>query len=87
MITEKEEKIIQNLEKKYDMFTHMTPSYGRDIGCIAVKRMISITRYGDVMPCPYMHFSLGNVLNEPLKDIIERGLNIKYFSYDTKGLC
>lgn len=70
---------VRELEKKYNIFTHLTPSYGLDLGCIAVKRMISITKYGDVMPCPYIHVSLGNFFNEPLKDIIERGLKIKYF--------
>lgn len=69
----------RELEKKYNVFTHMTPSYGLEIGCIAVKRMISITQYGDVQPCPYMHVSLGNIFNEPLRDIVERGLAIKYF--------
>ncbi|MBR7119646.1 MAG: radical SAM protein [Lentisphaeria bacterium] len=67
------------LEKKYDVFTHLTPSYGLDLGCIAMKRMISVTKYGDVMPCPYIHVSIGNVFEEPLKDIIERGMNIKWF--------
>lgn len=70
---------IRELEKKYSVFTHLTPSYGMDLGCIAVKRMVSITKYGDVMPCPYIHVSLGNFFDEPLKDIIERGLNIKQF--------
>ncbi len=69
----------RELEKEYNVFTHMTPSYGIELGCIAVRRMISITQYGDVQPCPYMHVSLGNVFNEPLKDIIDRGLAIKYF--------
>ena len=41
--------------------------------------MVSITKYGDVMPCPYIHTSLGNFFEEPLKDIIERGMKIKYF--------
>ena len=70
---------VRELEKKYNVFTHLTPSYGLDLGCIAVKRMISITKYGDVMPCPYIHVSLGNFFEEPLKKIIERGLNIKHF--------
>ncbi|MEA3493988.1 MAG: radical SAM protein [Candidatus Margulisiibacteriota bacterium] len=70
---------IRELEKKYNVFTHLTPSYGLDLGCIGVKRMVSITKYGDVMPCPYIHVSLGNFFKEPLKDIIERGLNIKHF--------
>jgi len=70
---------LRELEKKYNVFTHLTPSYGLNLGCIAVKRMVSITQYGDVMPCPYIHVSLGNFFEEPLKDIIERGLRIKYF--------
>jgi len=70
---------VRGLENKYDVFTHLTPSYGLNLGCIAVKRMVSITKYGDVMPCPYIHISLGNFFEEPLKDIIERGMKIKYF--------
>jgi len=70
---------IRELEKKYDVFTHMTPSYGMNIGCIAVKRMFSITKYGDVMPCPYIHVALGNIFEEPLNEIVNRGLKIKYF--------
>jgi MoaA/NifB/PqqE/SkfB family radical SAM enzyme len=70
---------MRELEKKYNVFTHLTPSYGLILGCIAVKRMVSITKYGDVMPCPYIHCSLGNFFEEPLKDIIERGMKIKYF--------
>jgi len=79
MMTEKEGKILQQFEEEYDIFTHMTPSYGRDIGCIAVKRMVPISRYGDVMPCPYQHVSLGNFFEEPLSNIINRSLNIKWF--------
>ncbi len=70
---------MRELEKKYNVFTHLTPSYGLNLGCIAVKRMVSITKYGDVMPCPYIHVTLGNFFEEPLKNIIERGLKIKYF--------
>jgi MoaA/NifB/PqqE/SkfB family radical SAM enzyme len=79
MMTEKENKILEQFEKEYDIFTHMTPSYGRDIGCIAVKRMVSMSRYGDLMPCPYQHVSLGNFFEEPLADILGRSLNIKWF--------
>ncbi len=79
MVTKEDMAHMRELEKKYKVFTHLTPSYGLDLGCIAVKRMVSITKYGDVMPCPYIHVSLGNVFEEPLKDIIARGMNIKYF--------
>src|SRR3989339_648109 len=85
MVNRDDMDYVRELEKQCDVFTHLTPSYSMDIGCIAVKRMVSITKYGDVMPCPYMHVSLGNFFKEPLKDIIERGLNIKYFGqyYDS----
>jgi len=80
-------KYIEELEKKYEVFTHLTPGYGLDIGCIAVKRMVVITKYGDVMPCPYMFVSLGNIFQEGLKDILERGLKIKHFTYGRKHTC
>ncbi|MBF0176575.1 MAG: radical SAM protein [Magnetococcales bacterium] len=78
---------VHDLEKKYNVFTHLTPGYGIDVGCIAVKRMVSITKYGDVMPCPYTHTSLGNFFEEPLESIINRGLRIKYFGYGQKHVC
>lgn len=85
MVNKDDMDYMRNLEKECDVFTHLTPSYGIDLGCIAVKRMVSVTKYGDIMPCPYMHVSLGNFFKEPLKNIIERGLNIKYFGkyYDS----
>jgi MoaA/NifB/PqqE/SkfB family radical SAM enzyme len=73
----------RELEKKFNVFTHLTPAYGLDLGCIAVKRMVSITRYGDVMPCPYIHASLGNFFQEPLKDIIQRGMEMEPFARHT----
>ncbi len=70
---------LRGLEKQYNVFTHLTPAYGLNLGCIAVKRMVSITKYGDIMPCPYIHVSLGNFFEEPLNVIMERGMRIKYF--------
>jgi len=70
---------MRGLEKKYRVFTHLTPGYGLHMGCIAVKGMISVTQYGDVLPCPYIHVSIGNIFEEPLKKIIERGLGIRFF--------
>lgn len=79
MIDKNDMDYMRELEARYNVFTHLTSSYGLNLGCIAVKRMFSITQYGDVMPCPYIHVSLGNFFEEPLKDIIERGLNIRFF--------
>ncbi|MBI4650517.1 radical SAM protein [Candidatus Desantisbacteria bacterium] len=79
LVNKDDMKYMEELEKKYKVFTHLTPAYGLDMGCIAVKGMFSVTQYGDVLPCPYIHVSIGNVFKEPLKDIIQRGLDIKYF--------
>ena len=87
MCGNEEWKHIKSLEEDYDVFTHLTPGYGIDVGCIAVKRMVSITKYGDIMPCPYIHTSLGNFFEEPLKDIIDRGLAIEAFAYGEKQKC
>lgn len=79
LVNKDDMKYMEELEKKHKVFTHLTPAYGLNMGCIAVKGMFSVTQYGDVLPCPYIHVSIGNVFKEPLKDIIQRGLNIKYF--------
>jgi len=79
LVDKNDMKYMEELEKKYNVFTHLTPAYGLNMGCIAVKGMFSVTQYGDVLPCPYIHVSIGNVFKEPLKDIIQRGLDIKYF--------
>ena len=74
MVNREDIQYVHSLRKDFDVFTHLTPSHGLDLGCIAVKRMVSITKWGDVMPCPYDHRVLGNFFEEPLKDILERAM-------------
>jgi MoaA/NifB/PqqE/SkfB family radical SAM enzyme len=57
----------------------MDANFGVRWGCGAVKEAIYLTAYGDILPCPFIHISLGNVLSEPLKTIRERGLQVPYF--------
>ena len=70
---------VKQLETKHKIFSHLTPAYGLDLGCTAVKGMVCVTQYGDVLPCQYIFISLGNIFEEPLREIIQRGLNIKWF--------
>lgn len=70
---------VKELETKHKIFSHLTPAYGLDLGCTAVKGMVCVTQYGDVMPCQYIFVSLGNIFDQPLREIIQRGLNIKWF--------
>jgi MoaA/NifB/PqqE/SkfB family radical SAM enzyme len=48
-------------------------------GCGAIKEILYLTPYGDVLPCPFMHISFGNVHDEPIAVIRERGLKNEYF--------
>ena len=79
MINQADLEYERSLEKKYRLCTHLTPAYDLEMGCIGVKGFVSVTQYGDVQPCPYFHCSIGNIHDEPFKNIIERGLSIKYF--------
>jgi MoaA/NifB/PqqE/SkfB family radical SAM enzyme len=46
-------------------------------GCPAAVRKLYITAYGDVLPCPFIHVSFGNVTREPL-DVIQARMRRAY---------
>ncbi len=74
VIDKEDADMLRELEKKYKVFTHMTPSYGSFKGCITVKGIITVTSTMEVTPCPYIDFSLGNLRETSLKDILARGM-------------
>ncbi len=50
-------------------------------GCGAVKEILYLTPYGDVLACPFLHFSLGNIFEESLEIIRDRALKNPYFDH------
>lgn len=74
VIDKEEADIVRELEKEFNVFTHMTPSYGSYKGCITVKGIITVTSSMEVTPCPYIDFSLGNLRQTSLKEILARGM-------------
>ena len=88
LINEEDAAFLRNLHQRYpaarrDLF----PSYGIDRGCGTVNSTFQLTKYGDILPCGYIHISIGNIFEEKLKDIIGRGLSIKHFrKYSPKCL-
>jgi MoaA/NifB/PqqE/SkfB family radical SAM enzyme len=71
MLNQDDIDYVESLCKKYNAFSHLTPT-GE---CIAMKRMINITKWGDVNPCPVMQeYSIGNIFEESLKTIVSRGM-------------
>jgi MoaA/NifB/PqqE/SkfB family radical SAM enzyme len=69
---------LKNLEDKYNIFTHMTPSYGQPGKCITVKGINTVNHDGEIIPCPYMDLSIGNVTHMPLAEIMGRGMKDKW---------
>lgn len=50
------------------------------IGCPAGIQVISVSAFGDVMSCPFIDISFGNIRETPLKEAVE-----KMWSYDVLG--
>ena len=74
VIDKEEADILRDLEREYNVFTHMTPSYGSYKGCITVKGIVTVTSTMELTPCPYIDFSLGNLRETPLKEVLARGM-------------
>lgn len=72
--TKKDVDHLKYLENKYNIFTHMTPSYGQPGRCITVKGINTVNHDGEIIPCPYMDLSIGNVTRENLSEIMHRGM-------------
>jgi len=53
----------------------------RNYGCGCAKQVLYITPYGDVIPCPFIYISFGNVLQESLNEIRERMLRVNCFNH------
>lgn len=78
LVDEKDTEYIRQLRRQYpllrrDVFS--TP--GAMGGCPAVKGSLYIISSGEVLPCLFIHISLGNVLEESLSTIRNRGLKIR----------
>lgn len=66
-------------EESYYIRTDFQSNLGGH-GCGALKEILYITAYGDVLPCPFMHISFGNIFKDSIKNIREQGLKLKPFA-------
>lgn len=84
LITEEDKNTILKLSRKYPFLK--TCSLGnRNGGCPAFDEVITITAYGDVMPCNAIHITFGNIRKEKLSAILRKGRKISYFKGRYKG--
>ena len=88
LITEEDAEFLKKVHQQYPVLHRDTfPSYGMNKGCGCVDSILHITQYGDVLPCVFIHISLGNIFEENLETIIRRGMSIKHFkNYSAKCL-
>jgi MoaA/NifB/PqqE/SkfB family radical SAM enzyme len=87
LITPEDAAFIAKAHEEYPVLHRDTfPSYGMDKGCGCVNSTVHITSYGDVLPCVFIHISIGSIFDESLADIIKRGQSIKCFQKYSK-LC
>ncbi|OGC08478.1 hypothetical protein A2230_08150 [candidate division WOR-1 bacterium RIFOXYA2_FULL_36_21] len=88
LLTQEDLRYLGKLREKHGFLRRDVDSNYVEWGCGAVKEALYITPYGDVLACPFIHISLGNIFNEPLRVIRERALEINYFStYHKKCLA
>lgn len=80
LVSPEDEAFRASLCRQYPHLTtpHTHPRFGMNMGCLAWKKIITVTKYGDVLPCIWIYYSLGNIFQEPLADILARGAD--YFS-------
>ena len=48
-------------------------------GCSSVNNLY-INPYGDVLPCPYIHTKIGNIMESSLSEIYDYGFTVKHFN-------
>jgi len=81
LIDTKDSQFLVDLNKQYPAARrNVFASYGHKPGCGALKGCFHISQFGDVFPCVFMHFTIGNIFDEPLKTIVDRGMQIKHFA-------
>lgn len=90
LLTNEDIERLSYFRKKYkcnvDLWNQYDSTKERIMGCGAVNRLY-LTPLGDVMPCPFIHISLGNIKEKSLKEIVEYGFSINWFrEYSEKCL-
>jgi MoaA/NifB/PqqE/SkfB family radical SAM enzyme len=85
LIDKNDLKYIEELEKKYKVFSHLTPGYGinEERNCVASKNIFAVNYQGFVFPCIFFFCSMGNILEESLEVILKRSQALLPFRKNT----
>ena len=80
ILDEDDRKRISEILHKYNHVRTDFESNFMTRGCGAINEKIYITPYGEVMPCPFVQISFGNILQEPLSKIRKKALSYPIYS-------
>ncbi|MGE4297654.1 MAG: radical SAM/SPASM domain-containing protein [Desulfovibrionaceae bacterium] len=80
LITEEDAGYLLELKKRHDgIHRDLYPIFDFEWGCRTMNGLVYVTSDGELLPCPFIHISMGNVLDEPLADILRQGWRVRYF--------
>ncbi len=85
-VLEEEEALFEEFLKEKNVRNDTLLNFTGKRGCPGGTERIHITAYGDVMTCPLVQVSYGNILKEPLSDIFKR-MNSAAFLKKYNKLC
>lgn len=87
LIDDKDARFLERLRTEHPLLRRdVWPTPGSPGGCPAVKRSLYLIPTGDVLPCLFIHCSLGNVYEQSLSELQDRGLGVRELQ-EFSGLC
>ncbi len=72
LLDEEDQRLMYDLVRRHP---HVRTDFETNIlksGCGAGTEKIYVTPYGDVLPCPFLHISFGNIFTTPIEKIRQR---------------
>lgn len=71
------------LQCVYEIINNVRPKLKKETSCLAGKTAVFIKENGDIIPCPYFNYIMGNIKKESLKNIwLKSSIRNKLYSRD-----
>jgi MoaA/NifB/PqqE/SkfB family radical SAM enzyme len=80
IVTEEDKILVEQILRKFPTVRRDLDANYYTFGCGAAKEVLYVSPEGNVLVCPFIHASLGNVSNTSLKELRARALKHKTFS-------
>lgn len=80
LITSDDRKYLKKILEEYPKSkTDFETNYYKK-GCGAIKEKLYVNAYGEVIPCPFIQISFGNLLQDTVAEVRERAFQYRYFN-------